>query len=146
MGRQRVTGGLHNLEGIRGRVWNSLLKVSLFVSTALTCGPVVRPSGQPAVVEPVQILERGIPVAVMAKLCGTCSFGSKADRCLVCGKPTFGRGVLARICDRCGFGSKKDNCVVCGKNTFGKGVAAHLCNQCSFGSKKDRCVLCGKRL
>ena len=50
-----------------------------------------------------------------ASLCGDCSFGSKKDNCVKCGKWVGSSKARAFVCGDCGFGSKKDNCVICSK-------------------------------
>ena len=50
-----------------------------------------------------------------AMLCGNCSFGSKGDNCVTCGKWIGSSKAVAFLCNDCGFGSKKENCVKCGK-------------------------------
>jgi hypothetical protein len=79
-----------------------------------------------------------------AKLCGSCSFGSKGDDCAKCGKWRGSTKVPARLCGDHGFGSKGDNCASCGNWVGSSKALAYLCGDCGFGSKKDNCMKCGK--
>ncbi|MGI6401454.1 MAG: hypothetical protein ACOX0A_05000 [Thermoguttaceae bacterium] len=79
-----------------------------------------------------------------ARLCNVCSFGSKAQNCVKCGKWAPSGFSQALLCGSCGFGSKDQYCVKCGKWTSSGYVDARLCINCGFGTKKDNCVKCGK--
>ncbi|MGE0793489.1 MAG: hypothetical protein AB7V77_04910 [Candidatus Woesearchaeota archaeon] len=72
-----------------------------------------------------------------AKLCSSCGFGSKKDKCVVCDK-SFAKNE-GKLCRDCGFGSKKDKCAKCG-GSFAR-ETAHVCD-----SHKNVCARCKERL
>lgn len=83
--------------------------------------------------------------SVPAMLCSSCGFGMQKNKCLACGRETFGSEIPARLCGSCGFGNRAGTCVKCGRNTFGRGERGVYCSSCAF-SKKDKCFKCGRHL
>lgn len=143
---------------MKGRLFLAALALAAFGLTAVS-SPAAAHEGEglcggSAAVEAAEtsgvfdcfILEGNGFVQLPAKLCSQCSFGSKINNCVVCGRWVGNASIPARICSQCGFGSKANNCVSCGRWVGNHTAYGKLCSQCGFGSKKDNCVLCGRRV
>ena len=75
-------------------------------------------------------------MAYKALTCNDHGFGSKKDKCVICGKwPAKSPGA---ICDKCGFGNRHEKCCVCEK-----WPAKNYAMVCSAHAGK--CVICGKK-